>query len=188
MQADTPILGFLEASSGRVAVYGDSNCLDSSHMVTNCYWLLKKILEFTSKNIKDPVLFSDSVKQDKPLHLEDNQLPSRRTDVNFSTYSAVVGKELICRSDSRFEVWGTKGYSLHSSGRNRKLPGYPVNDLSRNLSFDLEISGTKSLEAAKNYKLDLSDKYLGLFNRDDVRSFKLLLQSYFLFMTWTCLL
>lgn len=167
-KADTPILGFLEVSSGRVAVYGDSNCLDSSHMVTNCFWLLKKILEFTSKNIKDPVLFSDSFKQDKPLHQEDNQLPSRRTDVNFSTYSAVVGKELICRSDSRFEVWGTKGYTLQFSGRNRKLPGYPVNDLSRNLSFDLEISGTKSFETAKNYKLDLTDKYLGLFNRDDL--------------------
>ncbi|KAK1365386.1 Membrane-bound transcription factor site-1 protease [Heracleum sosnowskyi] len=167
-KADTPILGFLEVSSGRVAVYGDSNCLDSSHMVTNCYWLLKKILEFTSKNIKDPVLFSDSVKQDKPLHQEDNQLPSRRTDVNFSTYSAVVGKELICRSDSRFEVWGTKGYSSQFSGRNRKLPGYPVSDLSRNLSFDLEISGTESSETAKNYNFDLTDKYLGLFNRDDL--------------------
>ncbi|KAL8120158.1 subtilisin-like protease SBT6.1 isoform X2 [Apium graveolens] len=167
-KADTPILGFLEARSGRVAVYGDSNCLDSSHMVTNCYWLLKKILEFTSKNVKDPVLFSDSVKQDKPLHLEDNQLPSRRTDVNFSTYSAVVGKELICRSDSRFEVWGTKGFGLHFSGRNRKLPGYPVNDLSRNSSFDLEISGTNSFGTAKNYNLDLTDKYLGLFNRDDL--------------------
>lgn len=167
-KADTPILGFLEVSIGRVAVYGDSNCLDSSHMVTNCYWLLKKILEFTSKNIKDPVLFSDSIKQDKPLHQEDNQLPSRRTDVNFSTYSAVVGKELICRSDSRFEVWGTKGYSLQVRGRNRKLPGYPVNDLSRNLSFDVEISGTKSFETAKSNIFDSTDKYLGLFNRDDL--------------------
>ncbi|KAI3512634.1 hypothetical protein L1887_19952 [Cichorium endivia] len=27
-------------------------------------------------------------------------------------YSAVVGKELTCRSDSRFDVWGTKGYGL----------------------------------------------------------------------------
>ncbi|KAL1808844.1 hypothetical protein DCAR_0728368 [Daucus carota subsp. sativus] len=167
-KADTPILGFLEASSGRVAVYGDSNCLDSSHMVTNCFWLLKKILEFTSKNIKDPVLFSESIKQDKPLHQEDNQLPSRRTDVNFSTYSAVVGKELICRSDSRFEVWGTRGYSLQFSRRNRKLPGYPVSALSRNISFDLEMSGLKSFETAKSNILDSTNKYLGLFNKDDL--------------------
>ena len=103
MQADTPILGFLEASSGRVAVYGDSNCLDSSHMVTNCFWLLKKILEFTSKNIKDPVLFSESIKQDKPLHQEDNQLPSRRTDVNFSAYSAVVGN-FICINPNVIQI------------------------------------------------------------------------------------
>ena len=144
-------------------------------MVTNCFWLLKKILEFTSKNIKDPVLFSESIKQDKPLHQEDNQLPSRRTDVNFSTYSAVVGKELICRSDSRFEVWGTRGYSLQFSRRNRKLPGYPVSDLSRNISFDLEMSGLKSFETAKSNILDSTNKYLGLFNKDDVRSYTLLL-------------
>uniref|UniRef100_A0A2N9IUL8 Uncharacterized protein n=1 Tax=Fagus sylvatica TaxID=28930 RepID=A0A2N9IUL8_FAGSY len=122
-KADSPILGLLDVGEGRVAVYGDSNCLDSSHMVTNCYWLLRKILDYTSRKSRDPVLFSDSVKKDTRLHIEDNQLPSRRTDVNFSTYSAVVGKELICRSDSRYEIWGTKSYSVQVRG-NRRLPGY----------------------------------------------------------------
>ncbi|KAL0410658.1 UNVERIFIED_CONTAM: Subtilisin-like protease SBT6.1 [Sesamum latifolium] len=138
-KADSPILGLLEVGGGRIAVYGDSNCLDSSHMVTNCYWLLKKILDFTARNIRDPVLFSDSSRQDKTLHVDDKQLPSRRTDVNFSTYSAVVSKELICRSDSRFEVWGTKGYDLHVRGRNRRLPGYAVIDVGRVLNSTLEI-------------------------------------------------
>ncbi|KAK4753960.1 hypothetical protein SAY87_002064 [Trapa incisa] len=126
---DSPILGLINAGQGRIAVYGDSNCLDSSHMVTNCHRLLMKILDFTSGNIKDPVLFSRSGKLDKPLFLEDNQLPSRRTDVNFSTYSRVVEKDLVCGTDSRFEVWGTKGYKLHVSGRNKILPGYPVFDI-----------------------------------------------------------
>lgn len=170
MQADTPILGFLEVGRGRVSVYGDSNCLDSSHMVTNCYWLLKKTLDFTGKNIRDPVLFSDSVKQDKPLHQEDNQLPTRRTDVNFSRYSAVVGKDLICRSDSRFEVLGTKGYDLQVRGRNRRLPGYPIIDLGRDLNSTVEDSSIKSIKATEYNNLETLDKYLGLFNRDDVRS------------------
>lgn len=171
LQADSPILGLLAVGGGRIAVYGDSNCLDSSHMVTHCYWLLKKILDFTSKNIRDPVLFADSVRTDKPLCIEDHQLPSRRTDVNFSTYSAVVGKELICRSDSRFEVWGTKGYGLQVRGRNRRLPGYLAIDNERGLNSATENSNTKrskSLEKSKDESL--GNKYLSLLYRDDVRN------------------
>ena len=33
-------------SNGRIAVYGDSSCLDSSHMVKDCFWLLEDILQF----------------------------------------------------------------------------------------------------------------------------------------------
>ncbi|XP_031114171.1 subtilisin-like protease SBT6.1 [Ipomoea triloba] len=148
-KADTPVLGLLEVGRGRIAVYGDSNCLDSSHMVTNCYGLLKKILDFTSRSVKDPVLFSDSARQDKPLHIDKKQLPSRRTDVNFSTYSAVVGKELICRHDSRFEVWETKGYNLHVRGRNRRLPGYTVIDLGTGLNSSAENSWMKISNTTK---------------------------------------
>lgn len=165
-KADSPILGLLDVGEGRVAVYGDSNCLDSSHMVTNCYWLLRKILDYTSVNIRDPVLFSDSVKQDKPLYIEDNQLPSRRTDVNFSTYSAVVGKELICRSDSRYEIWGTKGYSLQVRGR--RLPGYPVIDLGRGLNSTSGSSSNGHLKLPARNKGDSGNRYLGLFYGDEL--------------------
>ncbi|GLT57281.1 hypothetical protein SLA2020_302650 [Shorea laevis] len=169
-KADSPILGLLEVGEGRIAVYGDSNCLDSSHMVTNCYWLLKKILDFTSSNIKDPVLFSDSAKQDKPLNEDDNQLPSRRTDVNFSTYSAVVRKDLLCRSDSRFEVWGTKGYNLHVRGRNRRLPGYPIIDLGRGLNTSADASRSRRYKSTeKKYSGDsFGNKYLGRWYKDEL--------------------
>ncbi|KAK6944966.1 Peptidase S8/S53 domain [Dillenia turbinata] len=169
-KADSPILGLLEVGGGRIAVYGDSNCLDSSHMVTNCYWLLRKILDFTSRRIKDPVLFSNSVRQNAPLYQADNQLPSRRTDVNFSSYSSVVGKELICRFDSRFEVWGTKGYGLHVRGRNRRLPGVQVIDLGRGLNSTLEtptiVDSPKFIQ--KNKADTVGNKYLGLLYRDEV--------------------
>ncbi|XP_059634967.1 subtilisin-like protease SBT6.1 isoform X2 [Cornus florida] len=168
-RADSPILGLLEMGKGRIAVYGDSNCLDSSHMVTNCYWLLRKILDFTSKNIKDPVLFLNSARRDTPLYQDDNQLPSRRTDVNFSTYSAVVGKELVCRSDSSFEVWGTKGYGLQVRGRNRRLPGYPVIDLGSGSNSTVETSDMKQPNLTGKKKDDSSgNKYLGLFYGEDL--------------------
>ncbi|KAL2251190.1 UNVERIFIED_CONTAM: Subtilisin-like protease SBT6.1 [Sesamum indicum] len=167
-KADSPILGLLEVGGGRIAVYGDSNCLDSSHMVTNCYWLLKKILDFTARNVRDPVLFSDSSRQDKTLHVDDNQLPSRRTDVNFSTYSAVVSKELICGSDSRFEVWGTKGYDLHVRGRNRRLPGYADIDVGRVLNTTMEIPVKKSGLIKKIDDNSSGNKYLGYLYGDDL--------------------
>ncbi|XP_051131575.1 subtilisin-like protease SBT6.1 isoform X2 [Andrographis paniculata] len=174
----SPILGLLEFG-GKIAVYGDSNCLDSSHMVTNCYWLLKKMLDFTSLNIKDPMLFSDSARQDKTLHVDNNQLPSRRTDVNFSMYSAVVNKELICRSDSRFEVWGTKGYDLHVRGRNRRLPGYASIDLGRGLNSTRELPLKRFEFSRMKDDNSLGNKYLGYLYSDDL-DFPVLVASHWL--------
>ncbi|XP_022729283.1 subtilisin-like protease SBT6.1 isoform X2 [Durio zibethinus] len=168
-KADSPILGLLEVGKGRIAVYGDSNCLDSSHMVTNCYWLLRKILDFTGSNIKDTVLFSESVKQDMPVYEDDSHLPTRRTDVNFSVYSAVMGKDLVCRSDSRFEVWGTKGYNLHVRGRNKRLPGYHVIDLGRGLNSTFDTTGSRRPKFTEKNKGDsLGNRYLGLLYRDEL--------------------
>ncbi|KAJ8425528.1 hypothetical protein Cgig2_013255 [Carnegiea gigantea] len=173
LKGSSPILGFVEIGKGRISVYGDSNCLDSSHMVTNCFWLLKKILDFTSENVKDPVLFSDSVKLGGPLYVTDKQLPSRRNDVNFTAYSAVIEKELICRGDSRFEVRGTKGYNIQVRGRNRRLPGYHDADLGRSTNSSLGITNMKVTDIIRQKKGDsLSSKYFGLFSKDEVRCFR----------------
>lgn len=177
MQADSPILGLVDVGEGRVVVYGDSNCLDSSHMVTNCYWLLRKMLDFTGGNIRDPVLFSSSVKQKSPLYMEDNQLPSRRTDVNFSTYSAVLGKELICGSDSVFEIWGTKGYSLQVRGTNRRLPGYSMTNPRRGLNSTVKASNLKHFELTLENRSDsMGNRYLGMFYGDEVSKQNILLE------------
>ncbi|KAL8153195.1 hypothetical protein V2J09_010955 [Rumex salicifolius] len=166
---DSSILGFLELGKGRISVYGDSNCLDSSHMVTNCFWLLKKMLAFTTMNVKDPVLFSESIRLTKPLSAEDKQLPFRRTDVNLTTYSAVVGKEMVCMSDSRFEVFGTKGYNVQVRGRNRRLPGYPVIDLVIGLNTTLDDSNDKTVKKTLQDKADsVTNKYWGLLHGDDL--------------------
>ncbi|PIA64998.1 hypothetical protein AQUCO_00100457v1, partial [Aquilegia coerulea] len=189
-KADSSILGLVEVGAGRIAVYGDSNCLDSSHMVTNCYWLLRKILDFTSRNIRDPLLFSDSVKQEEPLYVDDNQLPSRRTDVNFSTYSAVVGQELLCQKDSRFEIWGTKGYGLQLMGRTRRLPGYPTVNLGTGSNATLERSslgqtrypwknGRKSFTGISGNKNSNRMDFLGLLNRDELDMTELVASQWF---------
>ena len=34
-------------TEGRIAVYGDSNCLDSTHLEKPCFWLLDALLEYT---------------------------------------------------------------------------------------------------------------------------------------------
>ena len=46
------------SGSGRVIVYGDSNCLDSSHIVFPCYWLLLDLVQYASTKVLGPNLQS----------------------------------------------------------------------------------------------------------------------------------
>lgn len=41
---------------GRIAVYGDSNCLDSTHLEKACYWLLNIFLDFAINSHKSSLL------------------------------------------------------------------------------------------------------------------------------------
>lgn len=43
------VLGLAEHVGGRLAVYGDSNCLDSSHQRTPCYALLAKLARWATE-------------------------------------------------------------------------------------------------------------------------------------------
>ena len=43
-----PESGTLTKTPGRLAVYGDSNCLDSAHMRKDCFWMLEALLQFAS--------------------------------------------------------------------------------------------------------------------------------------------
>lgn len=57
--------------SGRLAIYGDSNCLDSSHLEKACFWMLDAILEYTSSGHMSK-LFLDN----NSPHREVNIIPS----------------------------------------------------------------------------------------------------------------
>lgn len=42
--------GNIHGKGGRIVVYGDSNCLDSTHMEKSCFWLIDALLEYTMTN------------------------------------------------------------------------------------------------------------------------------------------
>ncbi|RZF34472.1 hypothetical protein LSTR_LSTR014091 [Laodelphax striatellus] len=78
-----PILGLLQtqsmAKSGRIVIYGDSNCLDNSHLQKDCFWMLSALLDYTSTGHL-PSVFSDNritfknKNSDLPQRMEGNHL------------------------------------------------------------------------------------------------------------------
>jgi len=88
----TGVLGLLEAGAGRLAVWGDSNCLDSSHAQGDCFWLADLLLQFTGEAKRVPALFPrDSLLAANLSTAE--PLPLRRTDVDFAAVSKVSGSK-----------------------------------------------------------------------------------------------
>ncbi|CAG5132157.1 unnamed protein product, partial [Candidula unifasciata] len=88
--SDVPILGLYQVdtgpSSGRVALYGDSNCLDSSHLQKDCFWLLSALLEYTAHDSLPGVL-SNLNKAVLPPAVE---LPTRMEGNHLHRYSKVI--------------------------------------------------------------------------------------------------
>lgn len=88
---DLPVLAFMEAGVGRVVLYGDSNCLDSSHQRSNCFEMLRKALAFaTEGDISD---LDDGAQLEKAFGSR-RGLPKRRSDFNFSDVSFVLRNPL----------------------------------------------------------------------------------------------
>ncbi|XP_013391143.1 membrane-bound transcription factor site-1 protease-like [Lingula anatina] len=91
-----PILGLHEGKSpsrqGRVALYGDSNCLDNSHIQKDCYWLLSALLEFTAHG-QIPPSFTEKKADHKTILLK-NDLPERMEGNHLHRYSKVLENHL----------------------------------------------------------------------------------------------
>ena len=78
-----PVLGLYQTQGtevgGRIVAYGDSNCIDNSHLTKDCWWMLDAILEFTSVGHM-PRIFEDNAgipikpAVDLPKRMEGNQL------------------------------------------------------------------------------------------------------------------
>ncbi|XP_005107775.1 membrane-bound transcription factor site-1 protease [Aplysia californica] len=91
---DVPILGLHQmtsgTNSGRVVLYGDSNCLDTSHMQKDCFWMLSALLEYTAHSVL-PAVFSDLKKVLLPPVSEP---PTRMEGNHLHRYSKVVESNL----------------------------------------------------------------------------------------------
>ncbi|XP_054278067.1 membrane-bound transcription factor site-1 protease-like [Macrosteles quadrilineatus] len=89
-----PILGFLQShaqeKSGRIVVYGDSNCLDNSHLTKDCFWMLDAILEYTSTGHLPSVFTRNKVETPRII----TDLPQRMKGNNLYRYSKVLENHL----------------------------------------------------------------------------------------------
>ncbi|XP_052862529.1 membrane-bound transcription factor site-1 protease, partial [Anopheles cruzii] len=75
---------------GRIAVYGDSNCLDSTHLEKPCFWLLDSLLEYTMTGHVTSLLRELNSTR-RAEQLEDNpKLPQRMPNNNLHLYSKVL--------------------------------------------------------------------------------------------------
>jgi membrane-bound transcription factor site-1 protease len=107
-----PVLGFLTPSiptpqpladhdgqPGRIAVFGDSSCLDSAARLDrkNCFWLAKDIMLFTSQGILPSYTSSHN-----PLTTDFQSrrmgLPKRSEGNQLAKFSKVVGQDVVCQN------------------------------------------------------------------------------------------
>ncbi|EZA58379.1 hypothetical protein DMN91_005650 [Ooceraea biroi] len=78
---------------GRLVVYGDSNCIDDSHLQKPCFWMLDAILEYTTTGYIPTVFTDESKKTQRTIKttsdMKIGELPRRMDGNYFSTHSKV---------------------------------------------------------------------------------------------------
>lgn len=95
---DVPILGLYQTKGinntgikpGRIALYGDSNCLDNSHLQKDCFWLLDALLEYMSHGQIPPVV----EERRSNILLNSAELPDRMEGNHLHQYSKVLDNHL----------------------------------------------------------------------------------------------
>uniref|UniRef100_A0A8C5FNF4 Membrane-bound transcription factor peptidase, site 1 n=1 Tax=Gadus morhua TaxID=8049 RepID=A0A8C5FNF4_GADMO len=91
-----PILGLYQTPSdggGRIALYGDSNCIDDSHRQKDCFWLLDALLQYTSYSMTPPSLVHSHSRVSAPQGT-DRPLPQRLEGNHLYRYSKVLEPHL----------------------------------------------------------------------------------------------
>jgi subtilisin family serine protease len=102
-------LGFPKfASAGRVAVFGDSSCLDDSHRATNCNKLLSQLLAYTMLGQRDADLLPDSLQLKVAYKSKTAKQPERNLQSELYKYSRVLSDQptrcSLFHSPSEFAV------------------------------------------------------------------------------------
>lgn len=77
-------------NEGRIVVYGDSNCLDSTHIEKPCFWLLDALLEYTMTS-HIPTILKDLNRSPNIQFTPDlMNMPKRLPNNNLHMYSKVL--------------------------------------------------------------------------------------------------
>lgn len=97
------VLGLTDHEGGRIGVYGDSNCLDSSHRRSTCNQLLLSLLRFIAEGRKEGALFAAEAQLSERLGSDGMALPTRRVDVDLQPISRVLHTPLVCYPNTAAE-------------------------------------------------------------------------------------
>lgn len=133
----TAILGIYqpessEGNSGRIAVYGDSNCVDMVSKIPAskmCYWLMEDLLAYLTKDVRAKWMNSNLVKQidtyysaPRSQHTAYSKVvPQRVADSPLPKYSRQPAEELIASFNS--STWPYDSLDLTNSEDDASLAG-----------------------------------------------------------------
>eukprot|EP00887_Chlorella_sp_A99_P005260 scaffold1.g5260.t1 len=113
-----PVLGLLRHGAGRLAVYGDSNCLDSSHQRSNnCFAMLRKLAAWAGGREVPELAGPDHELTDHYGGFQ--EMPERRPSYNFSAVSPVLQNSIQCYPNAPLDLQGA------SFGQWKRVVGRP---------------------------------------------------------------
>lgn len=78
------------SNEGRIVVYGDSNCLDSTHIEKPCFWLLDALLEYTMTSHVTSILKAHNHAPNIQFPTNPLNMPKRLPNNNLHMYSKVL--------------------------------------------------------------------------------------------------
>lgn len=81
--------GTTAGPAGRIAVYGDSNCIDDSHLHKPCFWMLDALLAYTTTGHVPSVFMGDNPAK-RTEDLERSELPRRMEGSHLRRHSKVL--------------------------------------------------------------------------------------------------
>ncbi|XP_026479384.1 LOW QUALITY PROTEIN: membrane-bound transcription factor site-1 protease-like [Ctenocephalides felis] len=88
---------------GRLVVYGDSSCLDTSHIEIPCFWLLDAILEYTTSGYLPNIFLNNIPDQTQDLFDISFEKPTRLETSRMKTFSKVLKNSIS--SDDNSEAY-----------------------------------------------------------------------------------
>ncbi|CAH8606721.1 unnamed protein product [Heterobilharzia americana] len=84
------------SETGRLAIYGDSDCLSSTHLNSNCFWLLDALLQFSTSSMgRIPTTLMERMSIPNATYWFDPSLalPRRIQSSQLNRYSNVIRRE-----------------------------------------------------------------------------------------------